>query len=303
MHKQNIFLVGFPRSGTTLLTSLLNSHSRICGTPETQFFAQFLRIKSFKTTGYTSQELIDHYNKTRLRDLGITENKVLNIANKSRESAIIFYDKLLQKYADRKINCSIIVEKSPDHLKHIDLIKRHFPDAKIIAIIRDPRAAISSLVKTPWNTRSLKIASLEYEHQAHELEKYTDEIFIVRYEDLIEKTKFTLESLCNYIGVRFETGMVENAGGNQIVPKWEKQWKRNSKEPPNSKSLDKWKTDISTEDIQFIESHNHHSLLRYNYPITTCTRPTLYTKTKVLIYRFAKNAKILTDKFCPKFSK
>jgi hypothetical protein len=293
MRKQNIFLVGFPRSGTTLLTSLLNSHTKICGTPETQFFTQFLRTKSFRTTGYTSQELINHYNNTRLRDLGITENEVLNIANISRESAIIFYDKLLQTYADQKSSCSIIVEKSPEHFKHIDLIKKHFPDAKLVAIVRDPRAAISSLVKTPWNKRSLKSASLEYEYQTHELEKYANDIFLVRYEDLIEKTKQTLESLCHYIGVLFETGMVENSGESQIVPKREEQWKRNSKEPPNSKSLDKWKTDIRTEDIQFIERHNNYSLLRYNYPLTTCARPTPYTKTKVLLYRLAKKVKVL----------
>ena len=73
---RNAFIVGFPRSGTTLLAGLLNSHTKITCIQETQYYCQALKLKKFKSVEYSTVDLTEIYKTTRLKDLCYDTQKV-----------------------------------------------------------------------------------------------------------------------------------------------------------------------------------------------------------------------------------
>lgn len=299
--KRLAFVVGFPRSGTTLLAGLLNSHSKICASPETQFYTQAMRCNRFRKSDYAPQALKRIYTSTRLSDLNIEPSKIEFLVNDSHNSLTDFFANLLNTYSERKKSCSIIVEKSPDHIKYLPQIINDFPRSKIIAITRDPRAAISSLTRTTWNHRSTLNASLEFRFQMKQLSLFRDKAHILRYEDLVTDPQATLKSICNYLKIRYQVEMVENGSGHQIIPTWENEWKKNSKGKPTTDSLNKWEKHLSRHEVKMIEKFNWDFMKQQSY--TTYTSTTIVERfTSDLLstcYNQAKSLKTLIEWFIP----
>ena len=105
-----IFIVGMPRSGTTLVEQIISSHSKVTGAGELAFAAQFGAAIA----------------------TGITE------AN--NESLLNFRSKYLTKLKSVSNENLIITDKMPQNFRYIGLLAAAFPEAKIIHIKRNPAA-------------------------------------------------------------------------------------------------------------------------------------------------------------------
>ena len=105
-----IFIVGMPRSGTTLVEQIISSHSKVTGAGELAFAAQFGAAIA----------------------TGITE------AN--NESLLNFRSKYLTKLKSVSNENLIITDKMPQNFRYIGLLAAAFPEAKIIHVKRNPAA-------------------------------------------------------------------------------------------------------------------------------------------------------------------
>ena len=105
-----IFIVGMPRSGTTLVEQIISSHSKVTGAGELAFAAQFGAAIA----------------------TGITE------AN--NESLLNFRSKYLTKLKSVSNKNLIITDKMPQNFRYIGLLAAAFPEAKIIHVKRNPAA-------------------------------------------------------------------------------------------------------------------------------------------------------------------
>ena len=105
-----IFIVGMPRSGTTLVEQIISSHSKVTGAGELAFAAQFGAAIA----------------------TGITE------AN--NESLLNFRSKYLTKLKSVSNENLIITDKMPQNFRYIGLLAAVFPEAKIIHVKRNPAA-------------------------------------------------------------------------------------------------------------------------------------------------------------------
>lgn len=106
-----------------------------------------------------------------------------------------------------KQNAEFIVEKTPTHLKNIPLILKTFVDTKSVVTIRDPRAVVASLNERYKDfSKSLHrvVESLEFTLRATQAGAY-----LVHYERLITEPNKTLKMMCNFLGVNFETAMLD----------------------------------------------------------------------------------------------
>src|SRR5437868_932206 len=139
---KKFFIVGCPRSGTTMVQQALNRHSRIVIPPETKFFFSFF--------GHPRRVQLRHLKRLNT-DLGI------NLAEPAgRISSVAdgraFYDAMARQYLERlqRTDAAYFGEKTPEHTGHLPRIQQLFPDAKILVLYRDGRDVAVSLSKMPW---------------------------------------------------------------------------------------------------------------------------------------------------------
>jgi len=245
--KERVFLVGCSRSGTTLLQTLLSSHSKIHSFPETGFFIKSVHRRCQLTalfgfaTGREYQALQTFLRKIDREDLAGHVSKQSLFFQTSVNSFISILD-----YLTLEEGKDIWIEKSPKHFYYTNLIKKYVPDAYFIFIVRDGRDVVASIYD-----RSLKFPeyfgnrkqSLNYGIQLwnNALEmafKYVNkpDYTIVSYEHLIEKPDVTLRWICNDIGVEYEPQMVkmtEVAAQKVILP--HQKWVMGAMESPRPK--------------------------------------------------------------------
>ena len=156
-----IFVVGAGRSGTTLLQRLLSAHSRIAIAPETHW----LRQAEHRTGRPAAEEPADpeaafagYAANLRFRDLGIDQARWRALAEATPGPRLrAGFAALLAAYAERA-GKPRVGEKTPGHVFWAQLLLEWFPDARLVVIMRDPRAQAASMMETPWGLPALAAA-------------------------------------------------------------------------------------------------------------------------------------------------
>jgi len=126
--KRPIFILGMPRSGTSLVEQIISSHDSVYGAGELS----------------TLMELLYPILKERLsngKDQSISFESNLTLIGK----------KYLDSLADLDTSANIITDKTPANFQNIGFIFSIFPNAKIIHLKRDPRAICWSIYKSNWS--------------------------------------------------------------------------------------------------------------------------------------------------------
>src|SRR4051794_20410563 len=144
-----IFVVGFPRSGTTLLQSLLGAHPRIAAPPEIHFGTRIVGFAAYwgalnddAGLNRVAEATLD---SRRLVHAGFDVDRVFERARTGPRTYAGVLDAVMTDFAERhgKQRWS---EKTP-HQSASD-IWLHFPEAQVLHIVRDPRpTAVSNLSK------------------------------------------------------------------------------------------------------------------------------------------------------------
>ncbi len=213
MIQSRIFVVGCPRSGTTLLQSLIGAHPSVFAFPETHFLFPIIRKWGFTLPFVRSRRHLKSF--VQLEQVGIDPKVAKWMSVKDYVQAFIqaFDEITLQQ--DR----AIWSEKTPRHLLYIDTIERNVAAAKFIHIIRDGRDVVASLFKVTsehpkeWGgARTLDqcIAmwngdiSLSLRHKVKPNHHY------VLYSDLVAKPIDTLSSVCESIRIKYSEKMLAN---------------------------------------------------------------------------------------------
>ncbi len=181
-----VFLIGSPRSGTTWLQSLLGSHPAIVTPQETDLFAKFIApLQTWwdEQLGRSDTEQRDRRAKGLPAVLDDAEFTAML-------SGVV--DRVLDAVHELDPTASVIVEKSPAHSRHTELIAKYLPDATFIHIIRDGRDVAASLQSASrgwgayWVSGGMKSAARSWRssvlgaRQAATTGRYTE----VRYEQL-----------------------------------------------------------------------------------------------------------------------
>lgn len=130
----------------------------------------------------------------------------------------------------------LVGEKSPSHLYHLQTLLKWFPAAKVLHTFRDPRAIYYSELRSrregrwgpkaryPWLPASLVDPMLAPAQVAHTTKRWLDAVEVheryqatlperyrlVRFEDLVREPESQIEQVCHFLGIPYESMMVEN---------------------------------------------------------------------------------------------
>lgn len=244
---------------------LLNGHSQIAIAPETHYFRKYYR-KGNRRKCTSSAAEFDRFvkfflNGPEIRSFGFTENEqrrlYKQIASDGDRSHSLVLASALRQYGI-KSGKSIWGDKTPSNALSIDSICNVFPNARIISMVRDPRDVVLSLSRISWHRGNVVQHAKEWRETAKILRAAVSErsvrVLCVRYEDLLEETETMLASICDFIGVEFEIGMLQYY--RHAVPNFsvhEEPWKAKNLLPVDSRNKMKWKTAMPANQRVIIE--------------------------------------------------
>lgn len=213
-----IFIVGCPRSGTTLLQSLLASHSAIASFPESKFFLRLIAEPRQKSRRYKLGLASPEIKPTLKRFLAEVGAPDLTLPKLPFvRSYVGCFDHILSQLAQRQ-GKHIWLEKTPEHLHSIGDIQRYLPQAKIIHIVRNGADTIASLYDLCQ--RHPQIWGQYFDGLEGCIERWINDVAIsrryldqpnhgvVRYETLVDSAEVELKRLCQFLGVSFEAAML-----------------------------------------------------------------------------------------------
>lgn len=254
-----VFIVGAPRSGTTLLAVLLNRHSRIAIPPETQFFTEYCLSGQAGELmeGAREEQVASALAFSRIKDLDLTVEDVLNRFGRYDNDHNGLFRALLETYAEKQQKPRA-GEKTPSHLEHVDKLLGFYPEAKVLCIVRDGRDVVRSLVKTTWaepdNPRRHGLFCMEWSDYAKTAAHYVrslakDRFLLVRYEDILTDAENQLRSICSFLREDYEPQMLAVEAGSGVVPEWEAEWKQKAEETIDPSRAFAWRTQADIREI------------------------------------------------------
>ena len=198
-----VFVVGMPRSGTTLVEQILASHSDIFGAGELGVIPSRIqglnRWERHTGSGRRYPDCVDDIS------LEATQGIADGILKELKELA-----------EDDKPNAKHVVDKLPHNFENIGLIKFLFPNAKIISVRRDPRDIAISNYFTDYQAKhggmgfAYDLTWIGEQLADHNLmmhhwdQVFPNEILTVNYENVVENTEASARRMLDYIGVDWQ---------------------------------------------------------------------------------------------------
>ena len=207
-HQNLIFLVSQPRAGSTLLQRIFQGHSEIHSVPEP--WLMLYPLYNLRTKGINSDYNVAWANAAA-RDFyrsldGGEENYFIGVRKMYGE----LYDKAL-----RNSGKTYFLDKTPRYYHIIPELKRTFPNAKYIILVRNPLAVMASILNT-W----IKGDWLKLDRFRHDLltapnllvkgktELRQSSFAFVSYEELLDKPEQILRQVCHQISIEFTPDML-----------------------------------------------------------------------------------------------
>ncbi len=265
-----IFITGVPRSGTTLLSQLINVSKEIHIGTETHFF-QITKPLSKNNTIHEVKDFYLNPKKNRfLRYFDLNETQLKEIKKECQEAQTI--NELLSticSFESKRVNISRWGEKTPAHDIAYEKIFKHFPNAKIINITRDPRAVFQSNLKIKWVSKNpLKLTNRFKKNQKVIKRNINNTQFIsIRYEDLITKPQDILINLFSQIDLKYSEKVIHefNNPSNRNFNNSLESWKDNSYQGIDSKKVEEWNKEELKKINSFIAWILKDELLNQGY--------------------------------------
>jgi hypothetical protein len=191
-----------------------------------------------------------------------------NIKNEPRSVHRILWELLFQ--AGVKDNATVVMDKSLDSIHYADELVALFDDMLFLNVVRDPRAQISSMnlaIIHDFETRLNAMTWVKAHKAADELiSKYPDKVLTIRFEDFVANQGVVIQKICSFFGIDFLPGMLDISRSDeaQKISELSALWESNHFAPIPA-AVDKFKKNLSTEEIEIIETLTGEYMDRYGY--------------------------------------
>ena len=222
-----VFIVGNSRSGTTMLSRVFGNHPETHSFNELHFFGH-LDGKQLSNTDL-AKELMDIERSNFLKKVSKDKHwqEIEKILTNSVNQVEVFQQFLT--YETLKNNAFVAVCQTPTNIYYLDKILESFNNVKIINMVRDPRDVLLSQ-KNKWKRKFLganEIPFFEMLRAFFNYHPYTiskmwntavkrgllkhEKVQTIKFEDLLQHPEKTIRDLCKFIGLSFNSRMLQVA--------------------------------------------------------------------------------------------
>lgn len=275
------FVVGCPRSGTTLLQALLDAHPHAVVAPETFFVRDVYRTYRERVAREGRPAWMEAARtfaaSAAVRDAGVDPGEIVSWAEKSdMDFGALFgrYLALLRLQA----GALRVGEKTPQHLRAMRTLERWFPGARFVAVVRDPRAVAASWRDVPWSNGSLEADAavwLKYaRHLRRKPPRRKERLLVVRYETLLGRPEETVRRVLAHIELSFDPAALDPAGADAGRLGLEREpWRRAARRSLDPSRAEAWRRRLTTREVKRIERVVWPEMERWGYrPLSSRVR-------------------------------
>jgi len=191
--KTIFFIVGMPRSGTSLIEQIISSHSKVYGAGELNFITDLINKKFVKNDIYFLKDKIENFKKKEFDE---------------------FKNKYLESLKRYNFNEKYLIDKAPLNFKWIGFILKSLPNSKIIHCNRNSMDVCWSNYKNFFSSKKISYSYSfrnlgEYYKLYEDLmtfwdTAYKDKIYNVSYEKLTNNPEEEIKKLIEYCGLNWE---------------------------------------------------------------------------------------------------
>jgi hypothetical protein len=276
------FIAGPAKSGTTLLTALLDGHPELLVLPEeTAYFPTALRKYAGRSRraqfDYLTQESLANvlfgapckwgvrdYSHFSTRDLlAAFTQAAFAPANVRRDLLVLLLESYARVLGRPLDEVRYWVEKTPANRDHLGAIFSRFPQSKVLLTIRDPRALLAAQIQLEKNRRLRRFsiyltvkhwrtaARLALEQEAAGTRN--EQILVVGFSRLLREPDASMRRVCAFLDIGYRPNLLRPTKIGRL-------WTGNSSaqrpfQSVSTEPLERWRTLLSREEIGWVEWH------------------------------------------------
>lgn len=281
MKQAPFFILGNPRSGTSLFRLMLNSHPEIVVPPECGFLQWWYRkYKNWNKNCCQDLEVVKQYcndvlSSKKIENWNIAPKALINQIKLDKPASYAELSVLVYKQYNTKKK-GLVGDKNNYYIQHLNLLDEIYPSTKYIHLVRDGRDVASSYLKlseqklnspyTPQLPSKIEDIAVEWQANVILIDDFLNskEGLVIKYEDLVKNPQKTLKEVTDFLGVAFSKDMFLF-------------YKKEYHDEPQSTMGWKGKT------LERLDGSNTQNFLE--------------VLTKEEVFRFSKLAKVMLDKY------
>ena len=196
--KKIIFICGMPRSGTTLIEQIISTHNEVVPMGENYYLSTFIKKNYLKGFALDQRKIT----KDISSKANLLEEYIFNLFNEFEFISNVFTDKSVQNFL------------------WIGFIKIFFPNSKIILTDRNPKDVCLSIFKINFENGFMNFAydqkdianfyNIYVDLISFWKEIFKDDIYISKYENLIDNSKFEIKKMINFCDLEWDTNCLNH---------------------------------------------------------------------------------------------
>ena len=262
-----VFVVGLGRSGTTLMQRQLNRHPVLAVAPETHFLHRWVR--GYRKLDWSDGAAVDAFLRalTAHRSwtgLGLDPDAFVTAVRARGDLGFrAVFDCMLQMYAESQGKL-VRGEKTPVHHLYIDTLFEWFPQARIVYIVRDPRAVVTSYatLDQPWAQGPVEEYAFRWRRSARIAESLRGDprVILVQYEGFVERPSAELDRVFEFVGLD-PLGAEAEMEEPKVLPSGALE----PSGPVSTKHRERWRSVLTAPQLHAIETITRSEMMAFGY--------------------------------------
>jgi hypothetical protein len=270
------FVVGCPRSGTTLLRAMLDSHPQLAIPGESYFVVELApkytrRFRRFDAGSFTD-DVLRH---ERFQQWSLPEAAVRDALEQAAPRRFADAVRVLYEVYARREGKPRYGDKTPNYVLQLGLLGSLFDDGRFVHVIRDGRdVALSVMGIDEWGPRG-PVGAARYWARHVEAgreagltlgERYLE----VRYDQLVDAPQESLAAVATFLGLEYDDAMLSYPArfDDVIAPDLQPEIHQRLRRPP-TKGLRSWREQMSHDDVAAFEAVAGDALAKFGFDVVT----------------------------------
>jgi len=250
-HREHIFITGTPRSGTTLIKTILTAHPSVAG-------------GDYESTGVFKLRNLYQYS------CGEIENGWIQVSCNDATDLVDFYDQLADALLEYYDGC-IFVDKIWPNRFRLTYVRTKFPHARWIHMVRDGRDSYCSAREHPNipQSETLKQFARYWQRGNRIIEAHVplEKRIRLRYEDLTANPEEEIRRLMEFLGLEVDPAQFNPAEAGNTPSIRKRSYHQRLGQPLDARSVGRSEKELSDGERKHFVEEVSDTLKKYGYPM------------------------------------